>query len=244
MFFISEAAAESVNVANTGSWHAISNASPVVQLTLFILIAMSIFSWTIIVSKYGQLKDLQAANLPFEDKFWKAATLEEVFDDLKNYPDSNMANVFRAGYMELRKIAESGLATQSKAGETPLLTGIDNLQRTLSKSIETELSNLESRLIFLATVGSVGPFIGLFGTVWGIMSSFQKIGATGVASLAVVAPGISEALIATGVGLFAAIPATVAYNYYVTKLKKQELSLNNFATDFLNLTKRNFFRGH
>lgn len=124
-----------------------------------------------------------------------------------------------------------------------MLSGIDNLQRALRKAIGIEIAKLEARLTFLATVGSVGPFVGLFGTVWGIMSSFQRIGATGMASLAVVAPGIAEALIATGVGLAAAIPASIAYNLFVTRIKKQELELNNFAADFLNLAKRNFFRG-
>lgn len=236
--------ADTVQVANTGAWHAISSAGFVVQFTLLCLIFMSVASWAIIVNKYSQFKTTDEANLPFEDKFWRAGSLEEVFETLKNYPASNLANVFRAGYMELRKIAESGLASSGKEGETPLLSGLDNLQRALNKSIETEVSLLESRLIFLATVGSVAPFVGLFGTVWGIMSSFQKIGATGVASLAVVAPGISEALIATGVGLAAAIPATIAYNFFVTRIKKQELHLNNFSSDFLNLAKRNFFRGH
>lgn len=242
-FFLPEASAETVQVAQTGAWHAITSASPVVQLTLLVLIGMSVFSWAIIVNKYQQFKKVLEANLPFEEKFWRATTLEEVFENLKNFPDSNLANVFRAGYMELRKIAESGLAKVPSEGEAPLLSGIDNLQRALNKSIETEVNLLESRVTFLATVGSVGPFVGLFGTVWGIMSSFQKIGATGSASLAVVAPGISEALIATGVGLAAAIPATIAYNYFVTRIKKQELILNNFAVDFLNLAKRNFFRG-
>jgi biopolymer transport protein TolQ len=150
--------------------------------------------------------------------------------------------VFRAGFTELKKIADSGLAKKTE-GAAPMLSGIDNLQRSLNKAIDSEISHLESRLNFLATVGSVSPFVGLFGTVWGIMSAFQQIGATGSASLAVVAPGSSEALITTAVGLFAAIPATVGYNMFVGKIKRQELELHNFASDFLNIAKRNFFRG-
>src|SRR5690606_26751567 len=121
------------------------------------------------------------------------------------------AGVFRLGYMELKKLAESNLSQPSK-DEAPVLSasGLDNLARSLRKASDLEISRLEANLIVLATIGSVGPFVGLFGTVWGIMGSFQKIGATGMASLAVVAPGIAEALIATGVGLFAAIPATIA----------------------------------
>jgi biopolymer transport protein TolQ len=238
------AASESVQVAtNINAWHAIASASAVVQLTLFILITMSVVSWAIMVQKRTQFRSVEQGNLPFEEKFWKATSLEQVFEHLGEFPASNMAAVFRLGYMELRKIAESGLASVPAGSEAPILSGIDNLQRALRKAIDIELSRLESRLAFLATVGSVGPFVGLFGTVWGIMSSFQRIGTTGMASLAVVAPGIAEALIATGIGLAAAIPASIAYNLFVTRIKKQELELNNFASDFLNLAKRNFFRG-
>ena len=228
---------------NTGAWHAITSANLVVQLVLLVLTGLSVISWAIIINKRRQLKALNNANRPFEDAFWKANSLDDIFDGLKNHPDSSLANVFRAGYLELRKIADSNLAEKRDDKNPPLLTGIDNLQRALNKSIDNELSLLENRLSLLATTGSTGPFIGLFGTVWGIMGSFQKIGQTGMASLAVVAPGISEALIATAIGLFAAIPATVAYNFFVTETKKQELSLNNFAADFLNIAKRNFFRG-
>jgi biopolymer transport protein TolQ len=236
---------EKVQVAsNVDAMHALTSASPVVQLTLLILVAMSVISWAIIVQKRKQFRTVEEANLPFEDQFWKAGSLEDIFEKLKDHPDSNMAAVFRLGYTEMRKIAESGLAKASGTGDSPVLSGIDNLQRALRKATDIELSRLESRLTFLATVGSVGPFVGLFGTVWGIMSSFQKIGSTGVASLAVVAPGISEALVATGVGLAAAIPASIGYNMFITRIKKQELDLNNFASDFLNLAKRNFFRGN
>lgn len=228
---------------NTGAWHAILSANPVVQLVLLTLTILSVACWAIIYNKRKQLKALAEANKPFEEAFWKANSLDDIFDNLKNHPDSSLANVFRAGYMELRKIADSNLAEKRGDQSTPLLSGIDNLQRALNKATDSELSLIEHRLSLLATTGSTGPFIGLFGTVWGIMSSFQNIGATGMASLAVVAPGISEALIATGVGLAAAIPATVAYNYFITELKRQELQLNNFSADFLNIAKRNFFRG-
>ncbi|MGE0762863.1 MAG: protein TolQ [Bdellovibrionales bacterium] len=228
---------------NTGAWHAITSANLVVQLVLISLAAMSVVCWAIILGKRRQMRAMGNANRPFEDAFWKANSLDDIFENLKNHPDSSMANVFRAGYLELRKIADSNLAEKRDDKHPPLLTGIDNLQRALNKATDSEMSLLENRLTILATTGSTGPFIGLFGTVWGIMGSFQKIGATGMASLAVVAPGISEALIATAIGLLAAIPATVAYNYFITEIKKQELQLNNFAADFLNIAKRNFFRG-
>lgn len=243
IFPLAHAAPDNVQVANTGAWHAIASASPIVQLTLLSLMGMSVVSWAIMVQKRKQFKAVVEANAPFEEKFWKAASLEDVHDSLKDYPDSNLAAVFRLGYMELKKLAESNLSAPGE-GEAPNLSGLDNLARSLRKAIDLEVARLEARLIFLATVGSVGPFVGLFGTVWGIMSSFQKIGQTGMASLAVVAPGIAEALIATGVGLAAAIPATIAYNHFVSLIKRQELDLNNFSSDFLNLAKRNFFRSH
>lgn len=121
------------------------------------------------------------------------------------------------------------------------LNGIENLERVLRKSTENEISLMESHLTVLATTGSTGPFVGLFGTVWGIMGSFHKIGQTGSASLAVVAPGISEALVATAIGLAAAIPAVVLYNNFVAQIRKEEIALNNFSSDFLNIVKRNFF---
>ncbi len=225
---------------NTGILNALTSANIVVQLTLLILATLSVLSWAVIVSKRRQFSRTISANEPFLDNFWKAGSLEEIFNTLKEYPTSNMANVFRAGYTELKKIADSKLAKNSESG--PLLSGLDNLERALRKSIDNEIAELETYLPLLATTGSTGPFIGLFGTVWGIMGAFHKIGATGMASLAVVAPGISEALVATGVGLFAAIPATVAYNVFVTKLRKEEIALQSFSADFLNIAKRNFFR--
>ena len=203
---------------------------------------MSVGSWAIMFQKRKQFRIVEGANEPFEDKFWKGTSLEDISDSVQEHTDSNLATVFRAGFTELKKIAESSLAKSGEAS-VPMLSGIDNLQRALHKAIDNEVSKLESRLNVLATVGSVGPFVGLFGTVWGIMTSFQSIGLNGSASLAVVAPGISEALITTAIGLFAAIPATIGYNLFVTKLKRQELVLNNFSADFLNIAKRNFFRG-
>ncbi len=243
---ISVAFAQQTSVAvgvNTGAWHAISSANIVVQLTLLLLAILSIASWAIILTKRKQFQAVEEANQPFIDAFWKANSLDDIFEHLDKFPESNMAHVFRSGYLELRKIADSNLAQKSgDENAMPMLSGIDNLERSLRKAIDSEILKLERRMSLLATTGSTGPFIGLFGTVWGIMGSFHKIGATGMASLAVVAPGISEALIATGIGLFAAIPATVGYNHFVGHLRRQELDLNNFASDFLNIAKRNFFR--
>lgn len=228
---------------NTNAWDAILSASPVVQITLLILVSLSIFCWAVGFAKFNQLNRLRQANEPFLHRFWKASSLDALNEDLDQYlRNSSIARVFRAGYLELQKLADQ--KRPPAEGETaPLhLSGSDNLERSLRKAIDLELSAMESRLTTLATTGSTGPFIGLFGTVWGIMGSFHKIGAAGSASLAVVAPGISEALIATAIGLAAAIPAVVLYNNFIARIRKEEIELNNFATDFLNIAKRNFFK--
>src|SRR5665213_2970199 len=145
--FSSTANADTVQVAtNINAMHAIVSASPVVQLTLLILVAGSVISWAIMVQKRKQFSKVEEGNMPFEEKFWKASSLEDVFEHLSDYPESNLANVFRLGYLELRKIAESGLATASSKGEAPSLSGIDNLQRSLRKAIDLEISRLEARL--------------------------------------------------------------------------------------------------
>ena len=237
--------AQTTSTVNINAWDAIVDASIVVQLTLLGLVAMSIFCWAITFAKLRRFKKIEENNELFGNTFWKAQSLDEVFSVISQFPHSSLANVFRSGYLEMRTMADSPLAeshAREKNESTSFLSGIDNLNRALNKSIDSELSEMESRLSVLATAGSTGPFIGLFGTVWGIMGAFQKIGATNMANLAVVAPGISEALIATAVGLATAIPATVAYNHYLTRIRKHELDLNNFAADFLNIARRNFFK--
>lgn len=238
-FAATNTSSQSVNFSAIDS---ILSASITVQLTLLVLIAMSVVSWAIILTKKKSFEQTKKANGPFLDLFWRANSLDDIFASIDKHPDSSVARVFRSGYLELRKMAESSLAQGSKEAGTPLLSGIDNLERALRKAIDAEITRLENRLSFLATTGSTGPFVGLFGTVWGIMGAFHKIGATNMANLAVVAPGISEALIATAIGLAAAIPATVAYNHFVTNVKREEIDLNSFAADFLNIAKRNFFK--
>ena len=230
----------------TDAWHAIISASPVVQLTLFILVILSVMCWAVIFSKSSQLKKNKYQNTLFVNRFWKANSLEVIYNEIKQFSDSPVAHVFQSGYTELQKIADSPLVKHTHPKESPhppRLMGIDNMERALTKSMDHEIAIMESRLNLLATTGSTGPFIGLFGTVWGIMSSFAHIGQTGSASLAVVAPGISEALIATAIGLAAAIPAVVAYNHFISQIKRQEVELRNFSLDFLNIVKRNFFKG-
>ncbi len=227
-----------------GVLDAIASASLPVQLLLLLLIGTSIVSWSVIVTKFKQYKKVEEANKKFNDRFWQASSLEAIFLKLAEFPDSSVARVFQAGYQELQRMADSVMAHKPKGAEdvAPRLSGIDNLERSLRKAVDAELSICEHRLGFLATTGATTPFIGLLGTVVGIMTSFQGIAASGSASLAVVAPGISEALFATAVGLFAAIPAVVAYNYFIGRVRRIELEMSSFGSDFLNIAKRNFFK--
>ena len=230
---------EDFNVkVNTGALDAIFQASLVVQLTLMILVGLSIFVWAVAFLKFKQFSSLTRANERFLGHFWKATSLDTLYGEFESHRHSPLARVFRAGYLELQKLAGHKNANSLQMQ----LSGSDNLERELRKANDLEVARLESKLTLLATTGSTGPFIGLFGTVWGIMTSFHKIGQTGSASLAVVAPGISEALIATAIGLAAAIPAVILYNHFISQIRKQEMALNNFSSDFLNIVKRNFFK--
>ncbi|MDE0150941.1 MAG: protein TolQ [Bdellovibrionales bacterium] len=221
--------------------YSILHANILVQITFVILIFMSVFSWGIILTKRKMFHKIELYNAPFQDIFQKANNLQSIYEVSQKYSKSSLANIFKTGYKEIQKLSKSKLA-ESETTTEGLLSGLDNLERSLRKAVMNEISAMEEKLSFLATTGTVSPFIGLFGTVFGIMDAFQSIGKMGSASLAVVAPGISEALIATGVGLFAAIPASVFYNHYVTKIRKMELMFSNFTTDFLNIAKRNFFK--
>lgn len=242
---VAEAAPTAKVGVKTGVLDAVLAANPFVQFLLALLVGLSVGSWAIMAAKRRQLSQLRDANAKFNDLFWKAGSLEDVHEKVGDGKGSNLARVFKAAFLELQRIAESGLAgpKSSSAGEAaPRLSGLDNLERTIRKSIEAEVAQAESRLNFLATVGSTSPFIGLLGTVVGIMSSFSNIANSGSASLAVVAPGISEALFSTAVGLFAALPAVAAYNLFIADVRRMEMDLNSFGSDFLNIAKRNFFK--
>lgn len=226
-------------VANSSPIEAIFQASLIVQLTLLILISLSVICWGIAYNKWKIFRSIRLNNELFLAHFWKSNSLEHLYDDLDKFRESPLARVFKSAYVEMKKLADSN---KDANANKPQLNNMDNLERVVQKSIENEISVMESKLNVLATTGSTGPFVGLFGTVWGIMSSFHKIGISGNASLAVVAPGISEALVATAIGLAAAIPAVVLYNHFISKIRKEEIELNNFTADFLNIVKRNFFQ--
>ncbi len=225
----------------------VRNAGLVVQLVLAVLLFFSIFSWAIIFIKSRHIRRAYRESAQFVDYFWKSGDLSDAYAKCRQFQNSPIARVFRTGYMELRKVVQSsGYHDESDggnadSGKSPLriqLSVSETIQRALRRSTTTELTRLNQLVPFLATTGNATPFIGLFGTVWGIMNSFHGIGQRGSASLAVVAPGISEALVATAAGLAAAIPAVIAFNFFTQKIRVVETELQSFSADFLNIIER------
>lgn len=206
----------------------------VVQLVLFGLIGMSVACWGIIVNKWNVVRRAQAQSAAFIDAFWKAQHLDEVYQRTGRFPNSPVAEVFKAGYVELGRLTGGGGQGAMDLGLT------ENIERALRRTTNTELTQLERLIPFLATTGATAPFIGLFGTVWGILRAFQKIGASGNASIQVVGPDIAHALVATAVGLLAAIPAVMAYNFFHTRIKVIHGEIDAFSSDFLNIVKRHY----
>ena len=208
------------------------------KLIMFILLIFSIGSWSIVFMKFLMYRRANNASLDFLDAFWDSKTLNEAYEAAREYSLSPEATVFVAGYTELKKISAARSTGQTPPTLEGQLATMDNLKRAVRKAQVLESDRLASSLSVLATTGSATPFIGLFGTVWGIMASFQSIGVRGSASLAVVAPGISEALVATAAGLAVAIPAVIFYNYFANRVAEFESSVESFSTDFINLIER------
>ena len=212
-----------------------------VKFVMLLLLVFSLVSWTIIIMKHLAYKKALAETEFFLDLFWKSKNLTDAYKAAKEIPESPEASVFLLGFNELQKINRSRVSKQKSQDTLEMqLASMDNLKRALRKAENKELGQLGKYLSFLATTGSATPFIGLFGTVWGIMASFQDIGMRGSASLAVVAPGISEALVATAAGLAVAIPSVIFYNYYSNKLAEIENNMLGFSADFMNLVERDF----
>jgi biopolymer transport protein TolQ len=228
--------------------HMVMNAGPVVQLVLLLLVMFSISSWAIILIKYRYMRRAFRESALFIEFFWKSRDLTDAFTKSKQLQGSPVARIFRVAYLELRKLSKHGSAADAGRRPTEKTSlgarsgGIDNVKRALRRAINTETTRMTQMVPFLATTGNTTPFIGLFGTVWGIMNSFHGIGMMGSASLAVVAPGISEALVATAVGLAAAIPAVIAFNFFTSKIRTLESELISFSQDFLNVVERDIFR--
>ena len=220
----------------------LSDTTPLNQAVLAILVLFSVASWAIVLWKYFSFRALARDTSRFLDVFRRSAKFSEVQAACPSVPATPLVGVFQAGYAEINAQFRSG---NPAGGSTtnparPLLKSLDGVDRALIRAATNEVARLERRLTFLATTASVTPFIGLFGTVVGIMIAFQRIGATGSTNLAVVAPGISEALIATAAGLFAAIPALIFYNHFTHRVKEFTAIMDDFALEFLNIAERNF----
>ena len=205
-------------------WQLFLRADFVVKSVILILIASSIFSWALILDKYRLFKRIDKSTKLFEDKFWKSKSAETFYKNLPDKTDDPLAQVFKSTMEELMKTRSKSSAVQSA-----------RVQRVVEVSIDRQLKNIEKNFTYLATVGSTAPFIGLFGTVWGIMNSFQSIAISRNTSLAIVAPGIAEALFATALGLLAAIPAVIAYNKFNSDSQRYLSRVDNFCKRFLSI---------
>ncbi len=217
------------------------HSGPVGIAVLLLLLAASIVCWAIIAKKWLQIRRAQEQSIKFLETFWQSKRLDAIYQFAESLGASPISQVFRAGYVELSKVT-----AQKKEGDGGMhdeLGGIENVERALKRAAASEVTHLEAQVPFLGTTASAAPFVGLFGTVWGIMRAFHDIYRMGNANLATVAKPISEALIATAVGLFAAIPAVVAYNYFVSKIRVLDSEMTNFSNDFLNIVRRHFFSG-
>ena len=196
----------------------------IVKSVIVILIAASIYSWALIFEKYKLFKRIEKSTTSFEEKFWKSRSAENFYNNLTNTAKDPVANIFQSAMVELLKTKSKTSSVQSA-----------RVSRVIEISADKEIKLIEKHFTFLATVGSTAPFIGLFGTVWGIMNSFQSIAISRNTSLAIVAPGIAEALFATALGLLAAIPAVVAYNKFNSDSKKYSARIENFSKRFLSI---------
>ena len=210
----------------------------VAKLVLLCLLGTSVLCWAIIITKWWTFQAAHRQDESFMATFWAGKNLDDIVHQTENYAHSPVAALFKNGVKEFRKLsggpAESGFTTVEK---------IENVSRALNRASVHEIATLEKHIGWLATTASAAPFIGLFGTVWGIMNSFQNIGATGSANLAIVAPGISEALITTAAGIGVAIPAVIAYNYFSTKIRSVSSDMDCFSQDFMNIIQRSLIHG-
>lgn len=213
--------------------HLVLNASLVVQLVMLLLVLISVSSWAAIFRKLFALNRVKSLNDQFEREFWSGTSLNDLFSAAaKNARNSGpMERIFASGMREYQKLREKRIADTS--------TLMDGARRAMRASFQREMDVIETNLSFLASVGSVSPYVGLFGTVWGIMHSFQGLAKVQQATLSMVAPGISEALIATAMGLFAAIPAVVAYNRYASQIGTLISQMDGFRDEFANILQRN-----
>jgi biopolymer transport protein TolQ len=235
-----------MTMPNAPLWAAINyievvqSASPLELAVLALLIAVSVVSWALIALKSMQLSRARSQSVKFLDAFWKASRLDAIYQTAQGLEGSPLSRVFVAGYEELSKLAQSKETREGAMSER--LGGIENVERALGRASSSQITDLESRIAFLGTVGATAPFVGLFGTVMGILNAFNEIAEKGNATLTTVAAPIGNALFATAAGLFAAIPAVVAYNSFVSKIRVFDAEMGAFSSDFLNIVKRHFFK--
>ena len=222
-------------------WGLFLAADPLVKAVMLLLVLASIWCWAIIVDKIGAVRRERRKADDFEDAFWSGGCADALYDEIGNEPRDAMARVFSAGMREWRRAKASGLVTSARSDLRASL--LSRVERSMNFTITREMERLERGMNFLASIGSVSPFVGLFGTVWGIMNSFQSIAESKNTSLAVVAPGIAEALFATALGLAAAIPAVIAYNKFAGDLERVGGRLETFAEEFSTLLARQLDEG-
>ncbi len=213
-------------------WSLFANASMLVQLVMLLLLLASIASWSVIIQKGRQLKQSRDDAESFESRFWSGIDLVELYKQMNKRRASlgGLAMIFESGFGEFARLRKQG-------GVEPMAV-VEGAQRSMRVALSREVDRLEANLAFLATVGSTSPYVGLFGTVWGIMNSFRALGGAQHATLNMVAPGIAEALIATAMGLFAAIPAVIAYNRFANEVERLETRYDTFKEEFSTLLQR------
>ncbi len=213
----------------------------IVLIVVLILLSLVALSFFVIFYKLIHVSQAQSQSISFLDRFWESKRLDEIYQSAQKLTYSPIASVFCAGYVELSKVKKNKDAATPGASMHDKMDGIENVERALARARTSEMTKLENLLPFLATVGATAPFIGLFGTVWGIMDAFLAIAAAGQADLASVSQPIAEALVTTALALASAIPAVVAFNYFNRRLKVLNAEMTTFANDYLNIVKRHFF---
>ena len=220
----------------------VTGSGPVVQGVLYILLLASVFSWAVIFYKFRQIRRARSQSERLIEIFWETKNLTAIHGATEELKYSSVGQVFRAGYQELVRLTRAKRQDNSGEPLTTELGGIGNVERAMKRATSQQLTELERALTFLATTASATPFIGLFGTVWGIMNAFIGLSTTHSSSIQAVAPGIAEALIATATGLAAAIPAVIAYNHFSSQIRVLAVEMENFSSEFLNIAERHFLK--
>jgi biopolymer transport protein TolQ len=217
-------------------WSLVTDASPVVKGVMALLAVMSVFCWYIIGYKYLYVRRAARETELFTDSFWRSRDIEHIYKAAQGLRNSPVSAMFLAGYSELAKLSSDQTPGRDREAD------LANIQRALRKAQTSEMTKLETMIPFLATTGASAPFIGLFGTVWGILVSFRSFASLEQVTIKTVGPHIAEALLATAIGLVAAIPAVMAYNYFVRRIRVQTSAMETFEHDYLNIIRRHFLK--